>query len=373
MTADFSARDLDDGARPSNVGDGAGEELSFEPTRLLEAWIDLPSISGSEHAYVDALEAFFEARDWRVTRQPVRDGRDNLLVSAGAVDELLLVFSTHVDVVPPHFSHRWDGDRIFGRGACDTKGGLVAMIAAAETLRDAHPSGDRIGFLLVVGEEVDHCGAQEARSLPLDGAHIVLCEPTENRLASHQKGLLKVAISARGRAAHSAYPERGKSAIDGLLELLQRVRAEPWPTDDALGATTVNVGLIEGGVAANVIAPSARAVAMFRLAVAADTVLERLREMARETALFDGEIDVLTHIDPQEFHVPSGTWPTTRVAFNSDAVHLKALGPVTLVGPGDIRRAHSEREHLTRTELAAGIALYRRLGASLLDANTGGR
>lgn len=339
---------------------------SLDAESLLAGWIDLASTTGQEHAFVDELARFFTARGWFVARQPVVAGRDNLLVTAAEGVAPRVLFSTHVDTVPPHLPFVRDGEKLRGRGACDTKGGLVAMALAAEALRTREdPAG--VGLLLVVGEEVDHCGAIAAERMALQGVrHVVLCEPTCNRLVSHQKGLLKVRVVARGRAAHSAFPERGESAVDPLLDFLDAARRSAWPTHPVLGPTTLNIGLISGGVAANVLAPHAEAVLMVRLVGPSEVVLETL-ERYLGPAL---SLEVLTRAEPQTLHVPAGDWPTTTASFNSDAVHLAVHAPVTMVGPGDIERAHSDDEHITRQELADGIQLYVELGRALGAAAT---
>jgi len=228
------------------------------------------------------------------------------------------------------------------------------MTRAAEQLLD---EGIRdFGFLLVVGEEVDHRGAKEARRLDLSPDRILLCEPTCNRVVSGQKGMVKIDVRAAGTAAHSAFPDEGVSAIHRLLETLDRIRSADWPTDALLGETTVNVGTIEGGVAANVLAPEARAEVLFRTVAAADPVLERLDELCSDGV----EIAPVTHNDPVEFDPPDGV-DTCVVPFNTDAPYLTELGPIWLAGPGDIRVAHSDHEHITRQALDDGISLYANL------------
>ncbi|MFB6350792.1 MAG: M20/M25/M40 family metallo-hydrolase, partial [Bradymonadaceae bacterium] len=316
------------------------EEIEEIREQTLTQWLEIDSTTGDEAEFLEVLEDHFAAKGLTCRRQPVAPPSRWNLVAAGREDPSVL-FSTHVDTVPPHLDVRRDSETLYGRGACDTKGGLWAMSRAADRLLD---DGIRdIGFLLVVGEEVDHRGAKEARSLDLSPERIILCEPTQNRVVSGQKGMIKIALEATGRAAHSAFPDEGVSAIHRLLETLERIRATDWPDDPLLGETSVNVGLIDGGVAANVLAPEARAEVLFRIVSAAAPLLERLADLCGAGV----ELDPITYNDPVEFDPPDDV-DTCVVPFNTDAPYLADLGPVWLVGPGDIRVAHSDDEHITR-------------------------
>lgn len=326
---------------------------------LLHEMIDTPSTTGDEAGIAAILERELEREGYRVTRQEVLPGRDNLLaVRDGETPRLF--FSTHIDTVPPFLPYRREGDTIFGRGACDTKGGIVAMLEAGRRLRAKGASG--FGFLFVVGEEVDHSGAKAAAKLPISTRDIVLCEPTVCRVIAAQKGVVKVRLDAEGRAAHSGFPHRGVSAVDRLLATLETLRHLDWPRHDVLGETFFNVGLISGGVAANVLAPAASAELMFRTVGPTTDILA-----AVDASLVDGvRRTVLTENGPELFDLPDG-YETGVANFNTDASFLKSLGRILLVGPGDIEVAHSSNEHITVEQIALGIDLYERLGAELLD------
>lgn len=325
---------------------------------LLRELIDTPSTTGGEAGVAAILERELARDGYAVTRQAVAPGRDNLLaLRAGETPRLLL--STHIDTVPPALPFRREGDTIYGRGACDTKGGIVAMLEAGRRLRE-HGARD-FGFLFVVGEEVDHCGAKAAALLQLPSVDIVLCEPTICRVIAAQKGVVKVRLEAEGRAAHSGFPHRGISAVDRLLATLEALRRRAWPRHDVLGETYFNVGLISGGVAANVLAPSASAELMFRTVGPSAEILEAI-----DAALVEGVRSVLlTENGPELFDVPDG-YETGVANFNTDASFLKPLGRILLVGPGDIEVAHSPNEHITVDQIALGIRLYERLGGELL-------
>ncbi len=330
--------------------------------RLIE-WLHIDSTSGREEEFLLHLEAFFESRGWRTRRQAVEEGRFNLICDLGQGQSdrqgPSLLYSTHVDTVPPFLPIRREGDRIFGRGACDTKGGLVAMVEAAEILRaEGH---EDIGFLLVVGEEVDHCGAIKAAELELRPRRVVLCEPTENQVVSAQKGMLRIGLRTKGVAGHSAFLDRGESAVEPLLDALQTLRGAPYPMDEILGPTTLNIGIIEGGVAANIFAPEARAELLFRAVSPIGPLLSHVRDLVGE------EVEIVDEVfnDPVFFDPPEGI-ETCTVPFNTDATYLKELGPVWLVGPGDIRVAHGDHEHIDLADLRAGVELYVELGRRTL-------
>ncbi len=219
---------------------------------LTRALVALETPTGSEQPAIELLDGVLRGAGYQTVRQPVSPGRDNLYAYRERPE---LVFSTHVDTVPPYLPLTEDGEAIRGRGSCDAKGVAAAMVAAAEQL--AAVGERRIGLLFVVGEENGSDGAMAAADLGPRGRFLVNGEPTENRLSVGQKGTLRVDLTASGRAAHSAYPEDGSNAIAALLDTIERIRALPLPCDPLLGQSTLNLGLISGGVAPNVIAPHA--------------------------------------------------------------------------------------------------------------------
>ncbi len=327
--------------------------------KQLISWLEIDSTSGHEATFLEELERFFIVHGFQCERQHVEGARWNLLVSTDEAPRLL--YSTHVDTVPPFLPVRAVNengvDRIYGRGACDTKGGIVAMIAAGLRLLKA---GRRdFGFLFVVGEEVDHIGAKKSTELVYEPAieRIILCEPTLNRVVSAQKGMLKFRLVSEGVAGHSAFPERGDSAINHLLDAISALRSESWPVDPLLGPTTLNIGVLAGGVAANVFAPEARAELIFRVVDAVEPLLARVQELCAGHA----RVENVVFNDPVFFDPPADV-ATLVVPFNTDATYLSQLAPVWLVGPGDIEHAHADLEHIAMDSLLDGIDLYERLG-----------
>jgi acetylornithine deacetylase len=325
----------------------------IDARQLLLDWLPIDSVTGREKAFLEVLEAHLRDRGFACERQEVADERWNLV--ARNASKPRFYYSTHVDTVPPHLPVREEADVIYGRGACDTKGGIVAMLAAGERLMQ--DGLDNFGYLFVVGEEVDHAGARASRDLGLQAERIILCEPTLNRVVAAQKGMVKLYVTADGIAGHSAYPRRGESAVHKLLDALQRLRAEPWPEHDMLGPTTINVGIIEGGVAANVFAPSARAEVLIRAVAPVQPMIERIGELFGDDVSFE----VPASNDPVFFDPPADV-STTTVSFNTDASYLNEIAPIWLVGPGDIEVAHADHEHITHASLADGVDLYEKLG-----------
>lgn len=326
-------------------------------------WLEIDATTGQEGAFLRTLEADLQAEGLQTSRLPVPGvdpQRYNLLASRAPDPELLLC--THIDTVPPFLPVRRQGDTFYGRGACDTKGVLLAMVEALARLHQQEPAlAQRAGLLLVIGEEVDHCGAAAVPALGLRPRRILLGEPTLCEIAAGQKGILKVELRSEGVAGHSAFPEQGESAIDKLLDVLARLRALDWPTDPVLGPTLLNIGLLEGGVAANVFAPQARAVLMFRVVSDSHQVEALLRAQLQGQA----QMQVLSRGEPQHFDQEHGE-PTCILKFNSDAAWLRQVAPIWLGGPGDIRLAHSVDEQISAADLEAGAAMYMRLARRAL-------
>ncbi len=228
----------------------------IELTRKL---VDVPSVPGEEGEVGEVLYTLLKERGWDCLKQEVTSDRFNVLATRGKGTILL---TTHIDTVPPFVSSREDEDFVYGRGSCDAKGIAAAMICAAEALLREDFSD--FGLLFVVGEETDSIGAAKAQELNLDCSYFIDGEPTDNELVTAHKGIVYARISAEGVAAHSAYPEKGDSAIEKLVDILNRLREAEFPTDSRLGETHFNIGTIEGGRAANVVADHAQAEILIR-------------------------------------------------------------------------------------------------------------
>ncbi len=325
----------------------------FELTRRL---VDLESITPNEREIGDFLWQLLSNMAARfhgqVERMPVEPDRDNIFVRFG---DPIVVLSTHMDTVPPFIPSREDEDQIWGRGACDTKGIIAAMITAAEEMLAA---GSRnFGLLFVVGEERNSAGAQVAASNPRGSSFLINGEPTENKLALGSKGALRYEIAANGRMAHSAYPELGESAIEKLLGALERIRRVEMPTDALLGASTLNIGTIQGGRAPNVIPDYAQAEIFIR--VVGDVA--RLRQEIETAAEPDAAAKEVLFIPAARLGALDG-FATTIVAFTTDIPAFgSAWGQPYLIGPGSIHVAHTAEERIPKSQLLESISLYKEL------------
>jgi acetylornithine deacetylase len=310
------------------------------------------STSGNEAALLDALSSALASRGWRTTRIPVTDGRADLLATSG--DGPYVTLSTHLDTVPPYVPPRRVGTALRGRGACDAKGIAAAMLCAAERRR---ASGAAVALLFVVGEETTHDGAHAANAWAVANRFpsraLVNGEPTESTLALGTKGALRVVVRTEGEAAHSAYPHLGRSATLGLVRLLAELDGLPMPSDMLLGETTINIGRLSGGVADNVVAPSAEARLMARLVTDADEVWERLRQWSAGRATLERGVEV----PPVRLGTIPG-YPTSVVAFATDIPALPAWGAPYLYGPGSIHVAHRSDEFIEIAELRAAVDAY---------------
>ena len=325
--------------------------------RVTRELIDIDSTTGREAEAGEFIARTLEGLGYSVTRQPVRDGRFNVIAT---LDDPLLVFSTHFDCVPPFFASREEQGRVHGRGACDAKGILVAQIAAAERLREAGER--RVGLLFVVGEERGSDGAKLANTVANKSRFLINGEPTDNRVAAATRGVYRVRLHATGRAAHSSLPELGESAIDKLIDALVSLRSIQWPEDPVLGLTTYSIGLIKGGVAPNVISPEASAELMFRT-VGDHAELRRLID-ARVGYLVRVE-DVLVVPLVRLTTVPG--LPTAVFAFTTDIPFLSNWGAPALAGPGSIALAHTADEYCEVSELLKAVELYCDIARSLLS------
>jgi acetylornithine deacetylase len=324
---------------------------------LTRALVALETPTGAERPAIDLLDALLRRAGYRTVRQPVSPGRENLYAYR---ESPALVFSTHVDTVPPYVPLTEDAEAIHGRGSCDAKGLAAAMITAAERL--ASRGEHRVGLLFLVGEENGSDGARVAADLGPRGRFLVNGEPTENRLSVGQKGSLRVDLEATGRAAHSAYPDEGISAIVALLDTIDRIRRLPLPSDPLLGRSTLNIGLIAGGVAPNVIPPHASAQILFRVVEPTGPLREQVRSVLAPgvSASFPVELPFY-----KGGTAPAG-WETTVVSFASDLPFLASWGEGYQLGPGSIRVAHTAAEHIRKADLMAGVELYVRLATDLL-------
>jgi acetylornithine deacetylase len=320
--------------------------------------VDIESITGNEAAVGNYLYGELCRIGYQTAKMPVEHDRFNVYATSPDYPNPAIVFSTHMDTVPPFIPSSEDASRIYGRGSCDAKGIIAAQVAAAERLRQ---QAIHIGLLFVVGEERDSLGAEVANAhAPASCKFLINGEPTENRIALASKGTLRVEVTARGRMAHSAYPELGESAIDKLIPALGRLRAMALPSDPQFGPCTLNIGLIEGGRAPNVIPDYAHADLLYRLVGSS----QDLRKQILATAAQDVEVTFPLELPFLRLRTVEGL-PTMVAAFTTDIPKLTKWGEPLLIGPGSIHVAHTEGEYIEKQQLHEAIDLYCRIAKQL--------
>ena len=319
----------------------------FALTRRL---VDIESITPNEGAVGNFLCDELRRRGFESAQMPVEGARANVLATWPGHPRPEIVFSTHMDTVPPLIPSSEDDTAIYGRGSCDAKGIIAAQVIAAEKLL---AEGVHVGLLFLVGEERDSLGARVANQHAIGSRFLINGEPTENRLAIATKGALHVELTARGRMAHSAYPELGESAIDKLVEALHRLHAMKLPENPDVGPCTKNVGSIQGGRAPNVISDSAKADLFYRLVGPAD----ELRRQITETVGSLAEINFTRETPFMRLRTLDGL-PTMVAAFTTDIPSLSNWGEPLLLGPGSIHVAHTESEYVEKAQLTRAVEMY---------------
>lgn len=324
--------------------------------RLTRELIDIDSTTGREAEAGEFVAALLRRLGYTVVQQPVGDRRFNVLATLGTPE---VVFSTHLDCVPPHFPSREEDGRLHGRGACDAKGAALAQMAAAERLRVI--GEDRIGLLFVVGEERGSEGAKLANTIAPGSKYLINGEPTDNRLGTATRGVYRARLRAAGRAAHSSQPEFGSSAIETLVDALVAMRRVRWPADDVLGETYYTVGMISGGVAPNVIPPAAEAEVMFRTVGDYRVVRALLDEAVRDSA----RIEHVLVVPPVSLTTIPGL-PVAAFNFTTDIPFLDRWGAPLLLGPGSVTLAHTADEYVPIAELEQAVDRYALLATCLL-------
>ncbi len=326
---------------------------------LTRQLVDIESITGNEARVGEFLFAELSRLGYRASKMPAREDAFNVWATSPEKAHPAVVLSTHMDTVQPFIPSSEDETCIYGRGSCDAKGIIAAQIAASERLRaeDIH-----VGLLFLVGEERDSMGAKVANTQPAGSKFLINGEPTENRLARASKGTLRVQITAQGRMAHSAYPELGQSAIEKLLDVLARLRAMQLPSNPDIGPCTLNVGVISGGRAPNVISDHAQAELLYRLI----GPTQDLRHQIERAVAGLAKADFTLEIPFLRLRTFEGI-PSMVAAFTTDIPWLGNWGEPLLVGPGSIHVAHTEREYIEKKQLQEAINLYCTLAKRLMN------
>lgn len=331
----------------------------FELTKTL---INIPSISGDEQAVGFYLRDYLESLGWTVELQAVSENQNNVIAYLNNAPRVFL--STHIDTVPPFIGATETDEKIGGRGACDTKGIIASQIFAAEELRKQ--GVNNVGFLFTVDEEQGSAGARKANEHPIAAKceYLINGEPTDNELGIGSKGSLRFLVKTKGKAAHSAYPEEGESAIEKLLDILDDIRKIEFPADEFFGATTCNIGTISGGLKTNIVAPNAEAGLHIRLATSEKPILE----MLGKTVDGRGRIEIMSVAKPVKMLAVEG-FRQKVVRFTTDIPHLSNWGTPLLLGAGSILNAHTKNEFVLKKDLREAIKLYVNLVKKLLAAD----
>jgi acetylornithine deacetylase len=330
-----------------------------DPVAFARGLIDIDSTTGREAEAGRWLAQHLRELRFDVTEQAVDGERGNVIATAGPVTERpAVVLSTHFDCVPPFFPSRVDGDRLYGRGACDAKGILAAQVAAVDRLR--REGETRVGLLFVVGEERGSDGAKLANGAASGTRFLINGEPTDSRLGAATRGILRLKLQAAGRAAHSSFPELGVSAIDKLLDALVELRTIVLPDDPILGRTHYTIGLIGGGVAPNVVSPSAEAEVMFRTVGDAADVRRAIAPIETRVS-----IEHVLEVPPVKMKTVPG-FETAVFPYTTDIPFLAAWGQPLLFGPGSVHVAHTAEEFVSIAELHAAVGHYVSIAKHLL-------
>jgi acetylornithine deacetylase len=337
-----------------------------DPIELTKSLCEIDSTTYYEGAVGDFLADYLAGQGWEVEKTPVPQPTDSATAGprwnvyggiAGKNPDL--VFSTHMDTVPPYIAFREDDEFVYGRGVSDAKGIIAAQVAAAQQLREA---GFKVAVLFVSGEERDSAGAKVANQMSKGSRFLINGEPTDNRLALASKGALRVSLKTSGKMAHSAYPELGESAVHKLIELLDKLLKTDWPVDEYAGDTTLNIGQIHGGYAPNVIADHAEAQVLIRLVTDSAPVREKILEAAKGLA----EVNFTLDLAFVRLKAVEGM-PTMIAKFATDIPQLTNWGQPLLLGPGSIHVAHTPYEKLAKKELLESVDIYVQLAKRLLS------
>ncbi|MBN1407932.1 MAG: M20/M25/M40 family metallo-hydrolase [Calditrichaceae bacterium] len=324
---------------------------------LVKQLIQIESISGNEQQIADFLFSNLKHLGFNVDFQEVCDGRKNVYARHG---DPQVVLSTHMDTVAPFIDFAKDKQFIYGRGSCDAKGIIAAQMKAAEQLLTGGYSN--FGLLFVVDEEEISRGAVEANKIPNQCKYLINGEPTGNKMARGSKGSLRFKIITKGKAAHSAYPEMGESAIEKLLDILNDIRNINWPGHDILGETLINIGTIRGGIQANVIPPQAEALFLLRIV----TSVSEIKALIEKAVNGRGQIEYLSDNEPVFTEALDG-YETMVAAFTTDIPKLTNWGKPILFGPGDILDAHTDHERISKQQLLNAVDMYKKMVIKLLS------
>jgi acetylornithine deacetylase/succinyl-diaminopimelate desuccinylase family protein len=361
---------------------------------------DLPADIALEHRVTDYLEQFFRGLGVPFERQPVAPGRENIVARLDVPGaRRTLVFEAHQDTVPidhmtiEPFGARIDGNRLYGRGSCDVKGGMAAMLACfARLARERPPRGANVVMACSVDEESTMLGVRELVRRGLKADFAVVAEPTQLNVVHAHKGVMRWVIETPGRACHSSAPQEGINAIYRMGRLLTAIeryaeRLRTGPADPLLGPPTLSVGVIAGGTSANTVPDRCRIELDRRLVRGElpddaprqlddflrkeggiDFSFETLVPWIREPALSPAGSEEIARLLGAAIDAERGSHRVHPVPYGTDAATLAWAGiPSVVFGPGDIAQAHTRDEWVDLDQVEQAAAILYRLARSLED------
>jgi acetylornithine deacetylase ArgE len=378
-----------------------------EATRLLRDLVALPSINPMgrdlpadlihEHRVTAYLESFFRGLGVDFERQSVAPGRDNIVarcVVPGARKTLLL--EAHQDTVPVDgmtidpFGGRIEGKRLYGRGACDIKGGMAAMLAAFARIVSEKPHGAaNLIMACTVDEEHTFLGVQELVKRGVKADYAVVAEPTLLNIVHAHKGVARWKLRTAGRSCHSSAPEQGINAIYRMGKVLTAIErfAEGLRgsrSDPLLGAPTISVGRIEGGSSVNTV-PDFCQIEIDRRIIPGEKPEWAPHELAQH--LLSEGIEIAVEMTPLYINAPAlspagsqdlvqrlgaainavrGKHTVHPVPYGTDASTIAEGGvPAVVFGPGDIAQAHTSDEWIDLDQLNQASEVLHRLTLDL--------
>ena len=364
---------------------------------------DDPAQKG-EGRLAEHLAGYLEGLGFRATLDEVQPGRPNLVAIYGPdKPRKTILFESHLDTVGVRgmtcdpFKARLESGRLHGRGACDTKGPLAALlhVLREKILEELAAAGCGVIFVGAMGEETGNIGAMALAEKGYAADEAIILEPTDLKLVTAHKGTFWCSIEVHGRAAHGSNPSRGLSAIGGMRKVLdvldRRLRADEkqW-NHPVLGKPTMNIGRIQGGQAVNIV-PDACRIDIDRRTIPGEdhaALLERLTDdlnrLKKKGAIASFTVSMKKDGHPFSTDERSGLIRRLRCAFKAGghraqlegAAWYSDAGPlartcreVVVFGPGSIAQAHTCDEYIEVESLAQGSSILERFLAVTRDEN----
>ena len=331
--------------------------------QFFEEFLSIDSTSGKERKVAkwlaERLPGMFPAANRPALRaEDVGDGTLNLLLTWGTPR---IVFCSHLDTVPPYIPPGLASSVISGRGSCDAKGQVFAIVETCKRL--AEEGKTDFGMLLLAGEETGSWGAKAFAKTAFRAEYLVVGEPTDNCMVSASKGTKSFDLKFTGEAFHSGYPQYGVSAVDLFVEFVNALKAKDFGMDPVLGETTWNIGLVHSGNPQNILSPELTCRLYFRTTFVSDEAVCKWMAEAQGGRL---AVTARGGDTPARYWTVEGL-PSKSVAFGSDAPHLKNFTHKAICGPGSITVAHRDEECVRAADLATAVEQYLALYRSVTE------